>query len=57
VIVRPSYTIDYLRRMANARNRDVDTDLRVISIDDEDAQRLVAYIEQLEGSMYPEPRP
>lgn len=48
MIVRPTWTIDHLRRLGNARDRAVDDEMRTITIDDDDAQRLVAYIEQLE---------
>jgi hypothetical protein len=48
VIVRPTFTIDRLRRLANARNREVDTELRVITLDDEDAQRLIQWVDELE---------
>jgi hypothetical protein len=49
VVIRPSYIIDRLRRLGNARDRVNDTQLRVVTLDDEDAQQLVAYIESLEG--------
>jgi hypothetical protein len=46
---RPSYTIDHLRRIGDARNRDVDFDTRRVTIDDNDARDLVAYIDSLEN--------
>lgn len=48
MILRPSFVIDRLRRLGNARDRAIDTQMRLVSMDDDDAQSLAAYIDQLE---------
>lgn len=49
MILRPSFVIDRLRRLGNARDRAIDTQMRLVSMDDDDAQSLAAYIDQLEN--------
>jgi len=46
---RPSIAIDELRRFGNARNRDTDTEMRVVTVSDDDARDLAAYIDSLEN--------
>lgn len=48
MILRPSFVIDRLRRLGNARDRAIDTQMRLVTMDDDDAQSLAAYIDQLE---------
>jgi len=52
MVVRPTWIIERLRRLGNARDRAIDTELRVITIDDDDAQSLAAYIDQLEDDWH-----
>ena len=47
-MARPNWTIDRLRRLGNARDRDADFELREVTLDDNEARDLVAFIDLLE---------
>lgn len=48
-MIRPTFAIERLRRLGAARDRAIDTEPRVITLDDDDARELARYIESLEG--------